>query len=151
METIFTTLQNNLQTYSESKFMESLFEYSDITEFAEQAQREQYLKNQDATGRSLGAYAKATESYNNQRTTKVQAGEAIKLKDTGEFHDKIKAIQEKDKIKITSKAEVTDKLEEVYGQSLFGLTEESLKSFRAFILSGGFTQKILKDIIRYGS
>jgi cell division protein FtsX len=131
--------------------MESLFEYSDVLEFAEQAQREQYLNNQDATGRSLGDYAKATESYNNRRTTKIQAGEPIKLKDTGEFYAKLEAIQEKDKIKITSKAEVTEKLEEVYGDALFGLTEESLKSFRAFILSEGFVQKILKDIIRYGS
>ncbi len=48
---------------------------------------QQMETGKDRKGQSLGEYDPATEGYNYKRKTKISAGEPIKLKDTGDYHE----------------------------------------------------------------
>ena len=151
MRTIFNTLEENIAQITESFIMENLYKNQDVLDALVDLQREQMLDNKDSEGTSFGGYKKATEARNTKRVTKVTAGDPIILKDTGEFHSKLKAVVDKDKAKLTSTSDKTDKITAMYGDEVFGLSEQYLKSFREFIRYTNYVSTILYNKLRYGN
>jgi hypothetical protein len=72
------------RAYSKSVTKEALDASSDLN-------RDQLENSTLTDGSSIGGYAKATESYNNSRRTKITAGQPIKFKDSGGFHRSIRS------------------------------------------------------------
>ena len=101
----------------------------------------------------VGNYAKATESYNDYRSTKVSSSERIKFYDTGQFHRSIKAsINKKGELKFNSNSRKLPRLnayleDKGYTGGLLGLNEEKLASFLDFFkqdVVNGINKKLLK-------
>jgi hypothetical protein len=149
INTVFDDIIKHIDSFSETKMMEAIFSNTEILEEMENLQRVQLLDNENADGGSLGQYSKGTEKYNAKRSTKVMGGDPIILKNTGEFHDKIVALRQKDVVKMDSKAEVTSKLKKKEGENILGLNEGTLSTLRDFIIYTNIPQTILYNTIRW--
>lgn len=149
IKTVFDDIINHIDAFSETKMMGAIFSSTDILEEMENLQRAQLLDNENADGGTLGQYSKATEKYNTKRSTKITGGDPIILKDTGEFHDKVVALRQKDVVKMDSKASVTKILKQKEGDNILGLNEGTLSTLRDFIIYTNIPQTILYNQIRW--
>lgn len=142
---IFEELEHKFKTLTIQKIAPKIFDRSDVLDVSEELQRAQYEAGQTALGKGtlFGKYAKSTERY--PRTTKISAGESIKLKDTGQFYKDIKATSDKDSIIMDNKNSKLDLLEDAYGDAVVGLHEDSLSELSDFILTREIAQNIIYD------
>lgn len=113
---------------------------SSALEIAEQINRAQLEAGELSNGQEMNNYAKATESYNTTRQTKVSSSERIKFYDSGKFHKSIKAKITKDgELNFTSKSNKLEKIrayltEKGYSGDVLGLTDENLENwFETFV------------------
>lgn len=113
---------------------------SNSLEIAADINRAQLQEGQLSNSQELNNYAKATESYNMTRETKVSSSERIKFYDTGKFHKSIKAKITRDgNLNITSSSNKLVKIREYltdkgYGGDVLGLTDENLEDwFETFV------------------
>lgn len=162
MDTIFHRLQRNIEKISESALMEKLLKEATITDKMVDLQRDQMINNTGGDGKPFervrykgtgdNTYKLETEKFwNFKRVTKIKAGEDIIFKDTGDFHDKLKAVVDKDTAKLDSDGVKKTVLVKSYGPEIFGLSEKWMNQLRIHIKQSGLPQKILKDIILYGN
>ncbi|MEY3421060.1 MAG: hypothetical protein RIR48_1349 [Bacteroidota bacterium] len=128
---------------------------SDALEQASNLNRLQLEQGVLDSGEIIGGYKKATEGYNNVRTTKVIAGEPIKFKDTGAFHKSIRAKITRDgDLALTSRSKKA-----IYAQdyvdgtnksgSVLGLTDENLKDWYEVFVEEQFKKNLINRIL-YG-
>lgn len=100
----------------------------------------------------LPNYAKATESYNEKRNTKVTSSDRIKFYDTGAFHKSIKAkITNKGELALTSRSVKLERIREYLedkGASgdVLGLQDEWLEKWYETFVEDNFV-KMLTDRI----
>jgi len=126
MYTIFHKLRDKFNALTTEYIVDQVIDDEDL-KFIEELNREQLEKSTNVDGESLGVYHATTENkYNQYRSTKVSAGDDIKMYDTGRLYDSIKAEFTKDKIEITSDYNdaILGYLESVYGD-LIGLSKEN--------------------------
>lgn len=142
---IFEELEQSFKTLTIQKITPSIFSRSDVLDVSEELQRAQYESGETALGKNtlFGKYAKSTERY--PRATQINAGDIIKLKDTGQFYKDIKATEDKDSILMDNKNSKLELLEEAYGDSVVGLHEESLSELSDFILTREIAQNSIYD------
>jgi plastocyanin len=137
---------------------ETIYSRSVTTEALEEAanaNRDQLDKGMLDNGQTTGGYAKNTETkYNDTRTTKVSAGDAVKFKDTGKFHKTIKAKVTRDgEIKITSASKKLEYAKDyISGKSgnVLGLTDENLQAWYKQFVEDDFKRNLLNRIL-YGA
>jgi hypothetical protein len=160
MVTIFDELASNIDRISESAVMEALYDNTELLDEMLNANREQMLSGKDAlNGGDLGIYSKETERTWNTakpRTTKVQAGDDIILKDTGRLQRDLQIKIDKGiaKIKADSKDQFkVDYLESYYDQDsgkFLGLNPDSLGMIQNLIVQQRYAHGIYYNLIRYG-
>lgn len=85
----------------------------------EQANRDQLLNGQNANETKITPYYKPTTLAIKRQ--KNQETRFVTLKDTGSFHQKIKATLQGDEYNMTSGDWKTEKLEEKYGEKILGV------------------------------
>jgi hypothetical protein len=162
MDTIFHRLQRNIEKINESTLMEKLLKDTPTTDKMVDLQRDQMMNNTGGDGKPFervthkgkgdNTYKLETEKiWNFKRVRKIVAGEDIILKDTGDFHDKLKAIVDKDTAKLDSDGVKKSVLVRSYGPEIFGLSEKWMNELRTYIKQSGTPQKILKDLMLYGN
>jgi len=99
---------------------------------------QQLERGQKPDGSLYEGYSPATENY--VRATPITAGEPIKLKDTGKFHEGIftgTVMRGKNIVEIKSRDEKSDMLEHHYKP--FGLTENNMDKI---------TERIYKELYK---
>lgn len=125
---------------------------SEALRAAEDINRSQLMDGELDTGETLPNYAKATESYNNKRSTKVTNSDRIKFYDTGAFHKSIKAkITNKGELALTSRSVKLEKIREYLEDKgangdVLGLQDEWLESWYETFVADNFV-KMLTDRI----
>jgi len=126
MYTIFHKLIEKFKDLDITSVVEESISDADLEVVAD-LNRDQLRAGTNVEGDTLGTYAKATEAYNNQRSTKISGGDTVTLFDTGELYKSITAKLSSDSIDIKSsyKDSILGYLESVY-DPFIGLNKDNI-------------------------
>lgn len=110
-----------------------------------QLNREQLYSGVDSENRSLGVYSLKTILY---KKRKNQPTDRVTLRDTGDFYASLYLVQKEKSFEIDSKDSdqtKVNKLLDVYGENIFGVTEQNkviLRELATPILAQYLKQKL---------
>jgi len=156
MKTILDDLIANLKrTKPETVYARSVS--TQALDEAANANRDQLEKGTLSNSARINTYAAGTVARNEDRVTKVTTSDVIKFKDTGKFHQSIKAnITRNGDLKLTSSSikasfaqQYVDAVNPTKDGTVLGLTPENLKSWYKLFVDAEF-KKALFNRIRYG-
>lgn len=137
--TVIDMLINNLKRIKPETILQRSVD-SDALEVAQTINKQQLLDGELNNDEKLGNYSKATEGYNDYRTTRVTSSDRIKFYDTGQFHKSIKAKITRDgTLQMNSRSVKLDKIraylqDNKYTGDVLGLQEDELiRWFETFV------------------
>ena len=151
MKTVIDELIDNLRRIKPETIL-SRSVTSQALQAAADINRSQLQDGELSSGEALNNYAKATEGYNESRSTKVSSSEKIKFYDTGVMYKTIKANITKDgqlALKSTSKKAALSQdyvKDKGYNGNILGLQEEWVSKWFETFVQDDFL-KALKDRI----